>query len=87
MKWWFIIGLVGIVFFMIMNRSIKQPLKWMGYSILYTIVGAIVLFIINLLGQYIQLHIPINPITALITGGLGLPGILCLIAVKWFIIG
>ncbi|SFI72964.1 pro-sigmaK processing inhibitor BofA family protein [Thermoflavimicrobium dichotomicum] len=81
-KWWLLILALGIVFFMLINRSVKQPLKWFGYGVLYSVVGAIILFFVNLLGEYIQLHIPINPITALITGILGLPGLAYLIAVK-----
>jgi inhibitor of the pro-sigma K processing machinery len=83
---WILLFVVGVVVFMIMNRSIKQPLQWMIYGLLYTAVGGIVLFLVNLLGQQFSFHIPINPITAMITGVLGLPGFLCLVAVRFFVL-
>jgi inhibitor of the pro-sigma K processing machinery len=87
LKWWLVIGGIGVIWFMIVNRSITKPLKWIGYGALYSIVGAIVLFLINLVGEYIDIKIPINLITSLIVGGLGLPGLVSLIMVKCFIIG
>ncbi|MBA4496136.1 pro-sigmaK processing inhibitor BofA family protein [Paenactinomyces guangxiensis] len=87
MKWWLITGLGGILFFMAINRSVRQPLKWIWYGLLYTAVGGIVLFIINLFGQYIHFHIPINPVTALIAGVLGIPGLLYLVVVKLVLMG
>ncbi|SEM85932.1 pro-sigmaK processing inhibitor BofA family protein [Lihuaxuella thermophila] len=86
-KWWVGAGIAGILFFMVMNRSVTQPLKWIWYGLLYSAVGGIVLFIVNLLGQYVHFHLPINPVTALITGWLGIPGLFYLIVVKLVFIG
>ena len=85
--WWIGIGVLGVVFFMVVNRSVKKPLVWMGKGMLSTAVGALVLFVLNMLGQYVQFHIPINLITAFITGFLGVPGIAYLVAVKIIFIG
>ncbi|TCS95434.1 pro-sigmaK processing inhibitor BofA family protein [Hazenella coriacea] len=82
LKWWLIAVGAGIIFFMMLNRSIKKPLKWIWMGLLYSAIGALVLFIVNLLGQVMDFHIPINPVTAMITGLLGLPGILYLVAVQ-----
>lgn len=82
LKWWTLVVVAGIVLFMMMNRSIKQPLKWIWKGLLYSAIGALVLFIVNLLGQLVDFQIPINPVTAMITGILGLPGILYLVAVQ-----
>lgn len=83
MKWWILIALLGIFFFMLMTRSVRKPLKWMSFGILYTAVGGLVLFLLNAVGQYIQFQIPVNPITAFIAGTLGIPGIIYLILVKF----
>ncbi|MBD1371941.1 pro-sigmaK processing inhibitor BofA family protein [Hazenella sp. IB182357] len=87
MKYWVLLGVGGILFFMIISQSYKKPIKWIIYGILYTAVGGIALFLINLVGQYIDLNIPINPITAFITGVLGIPGVLYLIATKILLVG
>jgi inhibitor of the pro-sigma K processing machinery len=85
-KWWLLAGVLGILLFMFITRSVKEPFKWMGYGVLYTAVGGLVLFLLNLAGRYIQLEIPINPITAFITGVLGLPGVVYLSVVKFIFI-
>ncbi|QBK12921.1 pro-sigmaK processing inhibitor BofA [Thermoactinomyces vulgaris] len=86
-QWWMAAGLLGVVFFMMINRSVKKPLVWLGKGVLSTAVGALVLFVLNLLGQYVQIHIPINLWTAFVTGCLGIPGIAYLVAVKIIFIG
>jgi inhibitor of the pro-sigma K processing machinery len=84
---WFIIGISGILLFSLLTRSIKKPFVLAWYSVIYSVVGGIVLFVINFVGQYIHLTIPINLVTAFITGALGLPGVLYLVVVKLVFIG
>ncbi|WP_258554011.1 pro-sigmaK processing inhibitor BofA family protein [Megamonas hypermegale] len=52
-----------------------MPLKILWNCIYNSIIGAIVLYIINFLGF---VYIPINFITALIAGIFGVPGVLVL---------
>jgi len=85
-KWWLLIALLGILFFMLVTRSVRIPLKWMIFGILYTAVGGLVLFVLNTVGQYLQIQIPVNPITAFIAGVLGIPGIIYLLLVKFVIL-
>lgn len=82
-KWWILVGVLGICLFMVITRSVKEPLKWMSYGVLYTAVGGVVLYLLNLAGSYIHIELPINPITAFITGSLGLPGLIYLLIVKF----
>lgn len=84
---WGVIAVAGVVFFMVVSRSVIKPLKWIWFGILYTTAGAMVLFILNLVGEWIEFRIPINPITSFITGFLGIPGLLTLILIKLFILG
>jgi len=86
MKWWILFAVVGLLLFMLINRSVKKPLAWIGLGFLYSAVGAVVLLVLNLAGQWIQFQLPINPITAFITGFLGIPGVLYLVLVKIFFI-
>lgn len=85
LKSWFLIAGCVIILLMLVSRSFIRPLQWVGYALLYSAVGAIVLFLLNLAGQHFQLEIPINPFTALIVGGLGLPGLAYLITAQLFI--
>lgn len=85
-KWWIIIAVVGMLLFMVITRSVREPLKWMSFGILYTAIGGFVLFLLNVVGQYIHFEIPVNPITAFIAGSLGIPGIIYLVLVKFIML-
>ncbi|SMO93443.1 pro-sigmaK processing inhibitor BofA family protein [Melghirimyces algeriensis] len=84
--WWVMAAVGGMVAFMLISKSFVKPLWWLWYSLLYTAIGSVVLFLLNLAGDWVDFRIPINPVTSLITGILGVPGVLCLIAVKVFLI-
>lgn len=86
-KWWILFAIVGFLLFVLINRSLKKPLKWIGMGFLYSAVGAVILLVLNWMGQWVSLQLPINPVTAFITGFLGLPGILYLVIVKVLFIG
>jgi inhibitor of the pro-sigma K processing machinery len=58
------------------------PLKTIGKLILNALVGAIVLLLINFAGQGIGIYIAVNPLTALVTGFLGVPGVALLLALQ-----
>ncbi len=85
-QWWSLIAVGSVVFFMVISRSVVKPLKWIWFGVLYTSMGAVVLFLLNLIGEWVEFRIPINPITSFITGFLGIPGLLTLILIKLFIV-
>ncbi|WP_231633307.1 pro-sigmaK processing inhibitor BofA family protein [Numidum massiliense] len=71
---------------LLLTAYAAKPLKWIWLGLLYTAIGGIVLFLINLLGGLWDFHLPINPVTAFVTGVLGLPGLVCLTIVKLWIV-
>ncbi|WP_126424651.1 pro-sigmaK processing inhibitor BofA family protein [Brevibacillus marinus] len=79
------IVIVGFLFIVAASRSVKTPLRWAGIAALNLIIGAILLFFANLVGEMAGFHVPINPITALITGFLRLPGLAALVVIKLFV--
>ncbi|MBA4544245.1 pro-sigmaK processing inhibitor BofA family protein [Thermoactinomyces daqus] len=85
-KWWILLAAAGLVFFMAVSRSVKEPFKWIWLGLLYTVMGGIVLFVVNFFGQTFHFHLAINPVTAFITGFLGIPGLLYLAAVKMILL-
>lgn len=60
--------------------------RWIGIGIIQIAIGAIVLYLLNTVGSYVNVNVPINPITAAITGLLGVPGLLALLVIKLWII-
>lgn len=63
-------------------KAFRKPLKWIGLLLFNGIVGGIFLLVINLIGGFFDFSLAINPVTALIVGFLGIPGIILMIIVK-----
>lgn len=76
----------GLVVLYLLSRTVREPgsiVIGVGKGLLFGVIG---LFLLNLAGQYIQLHIPINPVTALLAGLLGVPGLAALIVIQLWIL-
>lgn len=75
----------GIILLYVVGRMFLMPLKLIFKLIYNGIIGGIMLWVVNLLGSNIGFTIAINPLTALVAGFLGLPGVILLILFKIFI--
>ncbi|WP_308410511.1 pro-sigmaK processing inhibitor BofA family protein [Bacillus sp. Marseille-P3661] len=76
-------GLIGIL--LILGAPIK-PVRVAGQVLVKVMVGALGLFLINSLGMLVDLHVPINLVTAAVSGILGIPGIIALFAIEHMIL-
>jgi len=76
-----IYGIAGIVVLFLLIKLLKWPIK----IILNGILGVVILYIVNLIGTSFNFSLAINPITALITGFLGIPGVIVLIIISLFL--
>lgn len=76
----------GILLLYIMGRMFLMPIKLIFRLIYNGLIGGAMLWLLNFVGVYIGFNIPINPITALVAGFLGLPGVVLLILFKFFIV-
>lgn len=76
-----IYGLAGILVLFLLIKLLKWPMK----IILNGIIGVVILYIVNLIGTRFNFSLAINPITALITGFLGIPGVIVLIIIRLFL--
>lgn len=75
-----IYALIGLALLFLIIKLLKWPLKILINGIL----GIILLYITNIIGGYIGFMVPINAISALIAGFLGIPGIIFLILFQFF---
>lgn len=82
-----VIGLVvtGIMLVIAASKSVARPIRWVGFAAMQVVIGAILLFFANLVGELASFHIPINPVTALLVGFLRLPGLAALIVIKLWV--
>ena len=76
-----IYALVGLALLYLVIKLLKWPLK----ILINGIIGIVLLYITNYIGEYFNFYITINPITALIAGFLGIPGIIFLIIFNLFL--
>lgn len=67
-----------IIGIMIIGRIFIVPIKIIAKLIINSILGAILLYLINLIGAIWGVHIGINFVTAIIVGILGIPGAILL---------
>ena len=69
----------GLMVIFVFGKLLLVPLKKLIKFIVSSIIGGLVLVIINSAGAIAGIMIPVNVVTAMITGLLGLPGIVGLI--------
>lgn len=70
----------------IIGKIFLFPIKKIIKLVFNTIIGGVIIYIINLIGASFRFHIGLNIITSLIVGILGIPGAILLIILK-FIMG
>ncbi|OFI04979.1 sigma-K factor-processing regulatory protein BofA [Clostridium acetireducens DSM 10703] len=77
--------LVAIFALFLVVKIFSWPLKIFFKLVINAVFGAILLVLVNLVGNYFNFFIGINAITALIAGFFGIPGVIFLIIFKLFL--
>ena len=77
---------LGLLLLYLVGRVMFVPLKLIMKLLVNGIVGGLVLWVINYFGGFLNFHIPLNPVTALVVGFLGIPGIVLLIVIQQIIV-
>ena len=72
----------GIIILFFLARLLLNPMKVITKLFYNAIIGGIVLFLVNFVGGMFDFHIAFNVLSALITGTLGVPGVLLLVVLK-----
>lgn len=82
-------SLIGIciaaVVLIYLIRALAKPLVKVGQLAIRTVLSAVALAVVNLIGTLVGFHIGLNLLTALTVGVLGVPGFLLLIAARWIV--
>lgn len=78
-----VIAFFACLFFLfIVGKIFIIPLKTIFKYILNSVLGGIIIFIINIIGGFFNFHIGLNIITSIIVGVLGIPGVILVILIK-----
>lgn len=69
-------GVIGVIILILLVKFFTLPFKlvWNG------VCGVVILWLVNLLGGVVGMHLNITFINALIAGFFGIPGVFCMIA-------
>ncbi|HWS30830.1 MAG TPA: pro-sigmaK processing inhibitor BofA family protein [Clostridia bacterium] len=74
----------GIFLLWLVCKILAVPLKILWKLLINAVVGAVLLLIFNFLGGFFNFAIPISPISALVAGILGIPGVIILALIEIF---
>lgn len=69
----------ALILILLLGRVLLIPIKMLGKLILNSILGAVIVMVINFVGMSFGLVIPLNIINAVIVGVLGIPGAIMLL--------
>ena len=80
-----LIFIACIAILVVFGKSFAWPIKLITKLIINSALGALLIFIINLVGTSFNFHIGLNVINSIIVGILGIPGAVLLILIKIFV--
>ncbi|MDD3840238.1 MAG: pro-sigmaK processing inhibitor BofA family protein [Clostridia bacterium] len=77
---------LGLVLLYFIGWLLFVPFKIVLKLIYNGIIGGIMLWLLNLVGGFFGLSVVINPLTALIAGFLGIPGVILIIILQFILV-
>lgn len=82
-----VIAIIGslILLLLLMGAPFK-PIRYIGQGVIKLLIGALLLFFLNALANQFGVQVPINLVTSAISGFLGIPGLVALVAIDQWII-
>ncbi|PLR89852.1 pro-sigmaK processing inhibitor BofA family protein [Bacillus sp. T33-2] len=82
-----VIAILGgsILLLLLLGAPVK-PLRFAGQGIIKLLIGALFLFFLNAFGNSSGIHVPINIATSAVSGFLGIPGLVALVAIQTWIL-
>jgi inhibitor of the pro-sigma K processing machinery len=84
-EWMIALVVIGFLVVVAASKSVTRPIRWIGLLALQLVIGGVMLFFVNLVGEVAHFHIPINPVTALLAGLLRLPGVAAMLIIKLWV--
>lgn len=77
--------IIGLFLLYILGWLLVVPRKFLLRLILNGIIGAVVLFFLNIAGKSFGIYVAVNPVTSLVVGFLGIPGLILLIILQYVV--
>ena len=77
----FVTILIAALLILLVIRIFNKPIRFIFKLLFNTVLGYIVLILVNHFGMYVGLSLPIDLLKAVIVGFLGLPGVILLLLI------
>ena len=77
----FLTILIAALLILLVIRIFKKPIRFVFKLLFNTVLGYIVLILVNHFGMYVGVSLPIDLLKAVIVGFLGLPGVILLLLI------
>ncbi len=73
----------GLVLLVIFCRIFIKPIKWVLKLFINGVLGGLILAAVNFVGGFAGITVIINPLSALLSGLLGVPGIILVVILQY----
>ena len=80
-----VVIIVAAVFLGFFIKLIKLPLKWAFKLLLHALAGFVMLFLVNFFGSYLGIELEMSWLNAILSGVLGVPGVVILLIFKYIL--
>lgn len=81
-----IMSIVSLIVIILLIGIPIRLTRFIGEGIARLVIGALFIFLINVVGGVLGIHLPINLFTVAVTGFLGIPGVVALIFLQQYVI-
>ena len=81
-----VFALILLFFIYLVARAMRKPFRWLIKLTVNCTIALISILAINFMGNFIGFHLPINPVSVLGVGVLGIPGMVLLIVMNFLMI-
>ena len=79
----FVSILIPLLLLRLLLRLLALPIHWFWKLFVNSVCGFLCLWLLNAISGFTGMVFPINPVTAVTVGFLGLPGIILLTVLQW----
>ncbi len=76
---------LGILIVLILSGVCMKPIKTLIKFVLNSVLGILLMAVINFIGSFFGIHIGINPFTAVVVAVLGIPGVIAILIGQIFV--
>ena len=81
-----LIAIIALVIMgILLGGLLFQPKKLLFRLVTNSVIGLVILWLINFAGAYVGFNIPLNFITVIIAGAMGVPGLVMLVGIEWLV--